>query len=138
MTLRLRGEIEARGSRLVLLCQAVQNGICSGWLLTGRPFEVTPEFSEQTVVLAPETDLWTPLGARHDRTDFYGTLPLETVLADVNTNILLVLHPLDVVPMGPDRADAHLQRPEKDYPVWRSRLPEGYVLLDDVRIDFHC
>jgi hypothetical protein len=32
--------------------------------------------------------------------------------------------------------DPQLLRPEKDYPVWRSRLPEGYVLLDDVRIQF--
>ena len=32
--------------------------------------------------------------------------------------------------------DMHLLRPEKDYPVWRSRLPEGYVMLDTVRIEF--
>ena len=54
MTLRLRGELEARGAQLLLLCQAVQavrevGGICSGWLLTGQPFRVTPDWSEQTV-----------------------------------------------------------------------------------------
>ncbi len=32
--------------------------------------------------------------------------------------------------------DPHLLRPEKDYPVWRSQLPEGYVTLDEVRITF--
>ena len=52
MTLRLRGELEARGAQLLLLCQAAcrsQGGICSGWLLTGQPFRVTPDWSEQTV-----------------------------------------------------------------------------------------
>src|SRR6185436_10413737 len=45
VTLRLRGELEERGSKLVLLIQAVQGGICSGWLLTGQPFNITPEFT---------------------------------------------------------------------------------------------
>ena len=66
--------------------------------------------------------------------DYYGTIPLETVLRDVNTDILFVLHPLDVAPMGPLAGDPHRLRPERDYPVWRSRLPEGYVQLDEVRI----
>ena len=58
------------------------------------------------------------------------------MLGDVNADILLVLFPLDVAPMGPLNGDPHLLRPEKDYPVWRSRLPEGYVMLDEVRIEF--
>jgi hypothetical protein len=37
--------------------------------------------------------------------------------------------------MGPIGGDPHRLRPEKDYPVWRSRLPEGYVILDEVRIE---
>lgn len=136
MTLRLKGELEARGAQLLLLCQAVQEGICSGWLLTGQPFHVTPDWSEQTVVLNPDSAQWTCLGSRHDRTDYYGELPLETVLGDVNTDILLVLHPLDIAPMGSLAGDPHRLRPERDYPVWRSRLPEGYVLLDEVQIEF--
>ncbi|MCC7262942.1 MAG: hypothetical protein IT369_10510 [Candidatus Latescibacteria bacterium] len=135
-SLRLKGELEAKGAQLVLLCQAVHEGICSGWLLTGKPFQVTPEWSEQTVTLDPDPAQWTCLGSRHDRADYYGVLPLERVLGDVNTDILLVLHPLDVVPMGPLVGDPHRLRPERDYPVWRGRLPEGYVLLDEVRIDF--
>ena len=75
-------------------------------------------------------------GSRHDRVEYYGTIDLPRVLADVNTDILLVLFPLDVVPMGPLAGDPHRLRPEKDYPVWRGRLPEGYVLLDEVRIEF--
>ena len=134
--MRLRGELEAKAAQLVLLCQAVQDGICSGWLLTGQPLRITADWSEQTVRAVPDLDQWTCLGSRHDRTDFYGEIPLETVLRDVNTNILLVLHPLDIAPMGPRQVDPHLLRPEKDYPVWRSRLPEGYVMLDEVRIAF--
>ncbi len=134
-SLRLKGELEARGAQLVLLCQAVHEGICSGWLLTGKPFTVTPEWSEQTAILTPDPAQWTCLGSRHDRADFYGVLPLERVLGDVNTDILLVLHPLDVGPMGPLAGDMHRLRPERDYPVWRGRLPEGYVLLDEVCID---
>ena len=37
---------------------------------------------------------------------------------------------------GPVHGDTHMLRPEQDYPVWRSRLPEGYVMLDEVRIEF--
>ena len=136
LTLRLKGELETKGAQLVLLCQAVQDNICSGWLLTGQPFHVTSEWGEQTLSAVPDATQWTCLGSRHDRTEYYGTMPLETVLCDVNTDILLVLHPLDVVPMGPQYVDPHRQRPEKDYPVWRSRLPEGYVMLDEAQIEF--
>ena len=136
ISVRLKGELEAKGAQLLLLCQAVQNGICSGWLLAGQPFAVTPGWSEQTVTTAPDPAQWICLGSRHDRTDFYGEIDLETVLRDVNTNILLVLHPLNIVPMGSLAGDPHRLRPERDYPVWRSRLPEGYLLLDEIRIEF--
>lgn len=136
LTLRLKGELEAKGSRLCLLCQAVQGGICSGWLLTVQPFTVSPDWSVQTVTAVPDESQWTCLGSRHDRADYYGRIPLDIVLGDVNTNILLVLHPLDVAPMGPLDGDPHRLRPERDYPVWRGRLPEGYVMLDEVKIEF--
>lgn len=136
MTVRLRGELLDRGTRLLLLCQGVHQGICTGWLLTGQPLAVTPEWSEQTVTLCDDETHWTCLGSRHDRTDYYGRTPLGTVLREVNADILLVLFPLDVAPMGPLSGDPDRLRPERDYPVWRSRLPEGYVMLDEVRIDF--
>jgi len=79
---------------------------------------------------------WTCLGARHDRQDFYGWLPLEAVLRDVNVNIMFVLFPLDIRPMGPISGDAHRLRAGRDYPVWASALPEGYVQLDTVKIEF--
>jgi hypothetical protein len=136
ITLRLKGELHANGAQLCLLVQSVHDGTCSGWLLTGQPFEVTPDWSVQSAVAIPEASQWTPLGSRHDRADYYGIIDLPRVLADVNTDILLVLFPLDVVPMGSLEGDRHRLRPERDYPVWRSRLPEGYILLDEVRIEF--
>jgi len=49
--------------------------------------------------------------------------------------MLLILFPLTVVPMGPIKGDPHILRAGKDYPVWQSRLPEGYVRLDEVRLE---
>ncbi len=90
----------------------------------------------ESVVCLPDERQWTCLGSRHDRTDYYGRTPLQAVLGNANADILLVLYPLDVAPMGPITVDPHELRPERDYPVWRSRLPEGYMVLDEVRIDF--
>ena len=108
------------------------------WLrmMTGRPFEVTEDWSVQTVTASPDEDQWTCMGARHDRTDSYGRVELRTILANVSANIILVLFPLTIEPMGPIEGDRHILRPDKDYPVWRSQLPEGYVMLDEVRIEF--
>lgn len=136
VTLRLKGELEARNTQMLLLVQGTHGGLCSGWLFAGQPFRVRPEWTEETVVCTPDERQWIALGARHDRTDFYGRIELPRVLGDVNNDILLVLYPLEIVPMGPIDGDAHRLRPEKDYPVWRSRLPEGYVLLDTVQIEF--
>jgi len=136
VTLRLKGELLPHGARLHFLCQGVHNSICTGWLLTGQSLEVTTDWSEQSVVCLTDEQQWTCLGSRHDRTDYYGPTPLETVLGDANVDILFVLYPLDVTPMGPINGDPHVLRPERDYPIWRSRLPEGYVMLDEVRIDF--
>lgn len=134
--LRLKGELDLQGARLCFLAQGVHEGLCSGWLLTGQTFEVTPEFSEQTVVCRPDPTQWTCLGTRTDRADYYGTRPLEKVLGDANVDILLVLFPLTIAPMGPLAGDPHQMRPERDYPVWRRRLPEGYVCLDEISIEF--
>lgn len=136
LTLRMKGELLARDTKLYLLCQGVHEGVCTGWLLTGQPLEVTADWTEQTITAVPDDSQWTCMGSRHDRGDSYGRVELKTVLADVNTDILLVLFPLDIEPMGPLSGDRHLLRPEKDYPVWRSRLPEGYVMLDEVRLTY--
>ncbi|MCY4374318.1 MAG: hypothetical protein OXC31_11140 [Spirochaetaceae bacterium] len=46
-----------------------------------------------------------------------------------------LLYPITVVPMGPIDGDMHKLRPNREYPVWRHELPEGYVTLDSVRIE---
>ena len=136
MTVRLKGELLKHEAELVVLVQGMVDGICSGWLLTGQPVQVADEWSERTLMFATEVTQWTALGSRHDRTDTYGVKPLERVLGNVDVNILLVMFPLDVVPMGSLDGDAHVLRPGVDYPVWQSNLPEGYVILDEVSIRF--
>lgn len=136
MTLRLKGELLKRSAEIVVLVQGVIEGICSGWLLTGQPLQVLQQWTEQTLTFASDPAQWTALGSRHDRTDMYGVKPLEQVLRNVDVNVMLVMFPLNVVPMGSLDGDAHVLRAGHDYPVWRSKLPEGYIVLDEVRIQF--
>jgi hypothetical protein len=136
VTVRLRGELELRGARLHLLVQGTHDGICSGWVLTGQPLSVTKNWTEQTLRLVLDPKEWTCLGTRPDRADMYGTVPLSTILSKVNANINFILFPLTVVPMGPVEGDPNVLRPGRDYHVWQSRLPEGYVMLDTVQIQF--
>ena len=136
LTFRLKGELEQRGAQLLLLIQGTINGLTSGWLLTGSPLAVTAVWSEQSIVATPDESEWKCLGSRHDRTHTYGHLPLADILRQVNADIMLVMFPLDVAPMGPLAGDPHRLRPGRDYPVWTSRLPEGYVVLDEIRIEF--
>lgn len=136
VTLHVHGELQNQGSQAVLLIQGNIEGITSGWLCTGQPFAVSESTSQQTITLDADPAEWTALGVRHDRADMYGVKPLGQVLSNVNVNIMLVLFPLDVAPMGPLDGDTHLLRPERDYPVWRHKLPEGYITLDEVKIEF--
>ena len=135
-SIRAHGELRTCGTDLVLLIQGHVDDRIGGWLCTSQPFSITKEAREQTIHLTADPEQWTALGVRHDRTDMYGIRPLSDVLAHVGTSMLLVLFPLDVVPMGKLEGDPHRLRPERDYPVWRHRLPEGYVTLEEVRIDF--
>jgi hypothetical protein len=136
VSVRIRGELENRSAQLCLLVQGTVEGITSGWVLTGSPFEVTKNWSEQMVIAGLNPSQWICLGSRHNRTKTYGTIPLEKILANVNADIILALFPLTVVPMGTLDGDQHILRPARDYPVWTSRLPEGYVTLSEVRIEF--
>ncbi len=58
------------------------------------------------------------------------------VLENLNCDIILILHPLDVVALEPLKGDLHRQRAEKEYEVDRSCLPSGRVPLDEVHIEF--
>jgi len=136
ISVRIRGELLTRGAELVLLVQANAGGITSGWALTGQPVRVVEDWTEAVITASPDPSQWTCLGSRHDRTRSYGVIPLQDVLRDVNVDIMLIFFPVDVAPMGKINGDPHRLRAGKDYPVWQSRLPEGYMELDRIRIDF--
>lgn len=136
LTARLKGEVNLRGANLVLHCQSRIGDKAVNFVLTGQPFEITPDWSEQSVILTPAPEQWLCLGARHDLTDVYGWGGIEDVLRDVNIDIILLLYPLHIVPLTPEPQGIHYRRPEVDYAVDRSFLPDGYVLLDEVRIEY--
>ncbi len=136
IALRLRGELEAAGTRFSVLLQANVDGLTSGWVLTGQTFEVTPDWSDQTVTCVPDPAQWTSIGSRHDRTDSYGERPLARVLSDVNVNMHLILFPVKPRPMGRIDGDPHLLRAGRDYPIWPSSIAQGYVEIDRIAIEF--
>ena len=136
LTARLKGEVNLKGAQLLLHCQATIGTIAVNYVLTGQPFTVTPDWTEQTVHLTTDPAQWLCLGARHDMHDVYGCDSIEKVLADVNLDIILLLHPIHVVPATPEPNGPHFRRPEVDYAVDTSYLPEGYVMLDEIRIEF--
>lgn len=126
------------GARLVLLAQARLDGppkTVANFVLTGQPFSVTPDWSEQTVELVPEADQWTCLGARHDLVDFYGYGDIGDVLRDVNVDLIFVLFPIHVAPIGPVD-DIDRQWAAKDYKVDMQYLPKGLVMFDTVQIEY--
>jgi len=137
VTVRLKGNLKRKGADLLFHVQADVEDVRVNHVLVGQPLEVTPDWSEQTITLVPDPKQWRDLYARHDRRDFYGRgKHIADVLRDVNVDIIFVLFPLDVVPIGPLDGDPLLLRAGKDYPVEQSRLPEGYVMLDEVRMEF--
>jgi hypothetical protein len=136
LTARLRGELELAGAKACVLVQGMYQGKCCGAVLTGRPIEIRPDYSEQSVVLTPSAELWTPLGARVGREDMYGIAPIATLLERVDVNLYLVLFGFQPRPMGPLDGDPHRLRAGRDYPVWPASIPQGYVAVDTVRIAF--
>ena len=133
---RIRGELKANGAQIVLLIQASVAGFVVPWALTSQPITVQSDWTEQTLTLTPEEKAWTCLGGRHDRADYYGKQPLSPCLRDVNQNLMLIFFPLNIQPMGDLGGDLHRLRPERDYPVWRSALPEGRIQLDQFEIHY--
>ena len=136
VTARLRGELRAQGAEMCVLLQGTVEGICSGWVHTGEVFSVGEDWAEPTVTLDADPARWKALGSRHDRTDMYGVKPLDKVLGKADVNIMFLLFPINVVPMGSIDGDMHKLRPNREYPVWRHELPEGYVTLNSVEIEF--
>lgn len=136
LTARLKGEVHLRGAKLKLHCQSRVGEKAINFVLNGQSFEITPDWSDQTITLTTDPDQWLCLGARPDNMDVYGWGDIEAVLRDVNIDIILLLHPLDVVPITHEEHGIHHRRPDLDYQVDRTYLPEGYVMLDEVRIEY--
>ena len=77
------------------------------------------------------------------------------MLRDVNVDIILATYSVDVVPTGslalnagladsfksseayrPDLDPMHILWADLEYPVDKTRLPDGWIELDEVRVDF--
>ncbi len=141
VTVRIKGEVNLRGAQLLFHAQGnvptpqrPRNWV--NQVLLQQPIRITKDWSEQTLRLVPDQNQWLNLGSRHDRTDMYGVAPIADLLRDVNGDIIFVLFPLDVRPLKPIQGDPHILRAEGDYEPDRSRLPEGYVMMDEFRIEF--
>ena len=131
-------QIDLGGIQFLLLVQARLDGPAStrvNFILTGQPFEITADWSEQTVQLVPDPKQWTCLGARHDMNDNYGYGDIAEVLRDVNVDIIFILFPLTIVPIG-EVENAHRLWAAKDYKVDMQYLPKGLVMFDSVQIEY--
>jgi hypothetical protein len=126
------------GVQLLLLVQSNVDRpprTTANFILTGQPFEITPDWTEQTVELIPDPKRWMCLGARHDLTDVYGYGDIAEVLRDVNVDIIFVLFPLNIVPIEKVE-NIHRQWAAKDYKVDMEFLPKGLVMFDTVQIEY--
>ncbi len=154
LTVRLRGYLDLtgplcnyhraeprpdiNGARLALLVQSNLKGPpqrAVNYVLTGQPLEVTPQWSEQTLHLTPDPQQWTCLGGRHDLTDTYGYGEIDDVLRNVNIDIIFVLFPLVIEPIG-QVTDRDKMWAAKDYKVDMAPLPKGLVMFDTVQIEY--
>ena len=136
ITVRIKGDMKMRDTELVLLAQSSVGSHRQNHVLSGQPIKVTKDWTEQTLTLVPDQSQWTSLGSRHDRMDFYGHGNIEDVLKDLNGDIIFVLHPLKIVPKQKIENDIHILRAGRDYDVDENYLPEGYVMLDKISIEF--
>lgn len=135
ITVKLKGKIDLKSSNLYLLVQGYRGKIWVNQIFSGYPIKITNGWSRQSFTLIPDQKLWIQIGSRYDRKDFYGTCPIEQLLKNVNGDIIFVLFPLDVVPLDKG-VDPYKGWAEKDYDIDRNRLPKGYLMLDEVKIEF--
>jgi hypothetical protein len=135
ITVKVKGQADLKGSQMLLLAQAKVGQFWVNQVLATQPIRIAPEWSTQTIQLVPDQAQWINLGSRHDRVDFYGKGPIADLLADLNGDIIFVLFPLDVAPLEPG-VDPYKGWADQAYTADRSRLPTGYVMLDEVKIEF--
>jgi len=136
LKVRLRGDVDLKGSQMVFVVQAKTDKSTANFVLTGQPFKITHDWSEKTAVLAPDPKQWTCLGARHDMTKEYGCDDIAKVLKDVNLDIIFALFPLKSVPACNGVTDIDKLRASKDYVVDQQTLPKGLIMFDTVSIQY--
>jgi hypothetical protein len=143
LSVRIRGDLEARGAQLVVLVQMDlprENAtVRPNFILTGQPIPITSDWSEHTVTLSTDPGQWTCLGTRGPGADCsrYGEAPIEQVLADVNIDLMLVLFGFDPQPVEPlSDEDRHRLRAGKDYAVNPASIPDGWLELDTISIRY--
>ena len=66
----------------------------------------------------------------------YGWGDIESVLRDVDIDIIILLQPLQIVSLSPLSGGPHVRRVEVDNEVDRAILPTGEICLEEVRIEF--
>ncbi|MSP13059.1 MAG: hypothetical protein EXR62_08880 [Chloroflexi bacterium] len=135
ITVRMRGEVDAKGAKLVLLAQADVPGTRTNWVMTGQTFNITPEWSDQTITLVPDPSQWLCLGSRHDLTHVYGYGDIVEVLKNVDVDLILVFHPLKIVSLK-EGVDVDYMRTHRDYEPDYRYLPSGYVMFDTITIEY--
>ena len=136
MTVRLRGDVDLKGAMLTLWVQADVGNTRPNFALTGQSLAITRDWSEQTLLLSADPAQWTCVGGRHDLTDLYGYGDIRDALQDVNCDLILVLFPLNVVPIGiPYEEKDHL-RTHRDYEPDYAFLPSGVLEFDTIQIKY--
>src|SRR5580698_3100736 len=105
VSIRMRGDTDLKGAQLLLWVETQTKKTTANFALTGQPFKITHDWSDQTVNLVPDPKQWTCAGARHDMGNEYGCDDIATVLSDINIDLIFVLFPLKVVPAGVHIAD---------------------------------
>jgi hypothetical protein len=141
LSVRVRGDVDLQGSQLLLLAQGKTARTTANFVLSGQPIAVSHEWSVRKIKLAPDARQWTCLGARESMQKVYGCDDITTVLKDVNVDLIFVLFPVKVVPVGEVR-EPHKLRAGQDYPdepsyqVWQKYLPRGIVMFDWVKLEY--
>jgi len=136
MTVRLRGNVDLKGSQLTLWVQADIGDTRPNFVLTGQSLVVTPDWSEQTLLLSDDPTQWTCAGGRHDLTALYGYGDIRDALKDVNCDLIIVLFPLNVVPLAASFAERDHLRTHRDYQPDYAYLPSGVIEFDTIKLEY--
>ena len=121
---------------LTLWVQADVDDTRPNFALTGQSLTVTEDLSEQTLLLSDDPSQWTCVGGRHDKQELYGYGDIRDALRDVNCDLILVIFPLNVIPLDAPLEMRDQLRTHRDYEPDYAYLPSGVIEFDTIRIDY--